>query len=55
MNYKKSEVKGACRAQFRGVWAAITPPFTADGVKIVAEEVKGKCKVNAHAAHQSAH
>lgn len=47
--------KGACRAQFRGVWAAITTPFTADGVKIVAEKAKGKCKVNAHNTHQSAH
>jgi 4-hydroxy-tetrahydrodipicolinate synthase len=31
MNYKKSEAKEASRAQFRGLWAAITTPFTADG------------------------
>ena len=31
MNYKKSEAKEASRAQFRGVWAAITTPFTPDG------------------------
>ncbi len=31
MNYKKSEAKAASKAQFRGVWAAITTPFTADG------------------------
>ncbi len=30
MNYRKSEAKEASRAQFRGVWAAITTPFTAD-------------------------
>ena len=30
MNYKKSESKEAARAQFRGVRAAITTPFTAD-------------------------
>lgn len=30
MNYRKSEAKEAARAQFRGVWAAITTPFTAD-------------------------
>ena len=31
MNYRKSEAKEASRQQFRGVWAAITTPFTADG------------------------
>jgi 4-hydroxy-tetrahydrodipicolinate synthase len=31
MNYKKSEAKDASKAQFRGVWAAITTPFTPDG------------------------
>lgn len=31
MNYKKSEAKEAARAQFRGVWAAITTPFTPEG------------------------
>lgn len=31
MNYRKSEAKEAARAQFRGVWAAITTPFTPDG------------------------
>ena len=31
MNYRKSEAKEAARAQFRGVWAAITSPFTPDG------------------------
>ena len=30
MNYRKSEAKEAARAQFRGVWAAITTPFTPD-------------------------
>ena len=30
MNYKRSEAKEAARAQFRGVWAAITTPFTPD-------------------------
>ncbi len=30
MNYAKSEAKAASRAQFRGVWAAVTTPFTAD-------------------------
>jgi 4-hydroxy-tetrahydrodipicolinate synthase len=30
MNYKKSEAKEAANAQFRGVWAAITTPFTPD-------------------------
>jgi dihydrodipicolinate synthase/N-acetylneuraminate lyase len=30
MNYRKSEAKEAARAQFRGVWAAITTPFTAN-------------------------
>ena len=28
MNYRKTEAKEASRAQFRGVWAAITTPFT---------------------------
>ena len=28
MNYKKSQAKEASRAQFRGIWAAITTPFT---------------------------
>jgi 4-hydroxy-tetrahydrodipicolinate synthase len=28
MNYKKAQAKEAARAQFRGVWAAITTPFT---------------------------
>jgi 4-hydroxy-tetrahydrodipicolinate synthase len=31
MNYKRSEAKQAAREQFRGVWAAITTPFTPDG------------------------
>lgn len=31
MNYKKSEAKQASRAQFRGIWAAITTPFTPEG------------------------
>jgi len=31
MNYRKSEAKEASRAQFRGLWTAITTPFTADG------------------------
>lgn len=31
MNYRKSEAKNAARAQFRGLWAAITTPFTPDG------------------------
>ncbi|HXF67238.1 MAG TPA: dihydrodipicolinate synthase family protein [Burkholderiales bacterium] len=30
MNYRKSEAKEASRAQFRGLWAAIPTPFTAD-------------------------
>jgi 4-hydroxy-tetrahydrodipicolinate synthase len=30
MTYRKSEAKAASRAQFRGVWAAIHTPFTAD-------------------------
>jgi len=30
MNYRKSEAKEAARAQFRGVWAAITTPFLPD-------------------------
>jgi 4-hydroxy-tetrahydrodipicolinate synthase len=30
MNYRKSEAKEAARAQFRGLWAAITTPFTRD-------------------------
>jgi 4-hydroxy-tetrahydrodipicolinate synthase len=30
MNYRKSEAKAAAQAQFRGIWAAITTPFTAD-------------------------
>ncbi|MFN7085640.1 MAG: dihydrodipicolinate synthase family protein [Burkholderiales bacterium] len=30
MNYRKSEAKEASRAQFRGIWAAITTPFTPD-------------------------
>jgi 4-hydroxy-tetrahydrodipicolinate synthase len=30
MNYRKSEAKEAARAQFRGVWAAITTPFAPD-------------------------
>lgn len=30
MNYRKAEAKEASRAQFRGVWAAITTPFTPD-------------------------
>lgn len=30
MNYTKSEAKRAAREQFRGVWAAIHTPFTAD-------------------------
>ena len=30
MNYKKSQAKDASRAQFRGIWAAITTPFTPD-------------------------
>jgi 4-hydroxy-tetrahydrodipicolinate synthase len=31
MNYRKAEAKHAARARFRGLWAAITTPFTADG------------------------
>jgi len=31
MNYKKSEAKEASKAQFHGVWAAITTPFTPNG------------------------
>jgi len=30
MNYRKAEAKAAARAQFRGLWAAITTPFTPD-------------------------
>lgn len=30
MKYRKSEAKEAARAEFRGVWAAITTPFTAE-------------------------
>ena len=30
MNYRRSEAKEAAKAQFRGVWAAITTPFTPD-------------------------
>ena len=30
MDYSKSEAKAAARQQFRGVWAAITTPFTTD-------------------------
>jgi len=30
MHYRKSEAKDASRASFRGVWAAITTPFTPD-------------------------
>lgn len=30
MNYSKLEAKAAAREQFRGVWAAITTPFTPD-------------------------
>ena len=31
MNYRRSEAKEAARAQFRGLWTAITTPFTPDG------------------------
>lgn len=31
MRYAKSAAKDAARAEFRGLWAAITTPFTADG------------------------
>src|SRR5438067_9025805 len=31
MQYQKAEAKEAARRQFRGLWAAITTPFTADG------------------------
>lgn len=31
MNYRRSEAKEAARARFRGVWAAMTTPFTRDG------------------------
>jgi 4-hydroxy-tetrahydrodipicolinate synthase len=31
MNYRKAEAKDAARAQFRGLWTAITTPFTPDG------------------------
>src|SRR3954451_23639780 len=31
MQYRKAEAKEAARRQFRGLWAAITTPFTADG------------------------
>jgi 4-hydroxy-tetrahydrodipicolinate synthase len=30
MNYRKAEAKQAAQAQFRGIWASITTPFTAD-------------------------
>jgi 4-hydroxy-tetrahydrodipicolinate synthase len=30
MNYRKSEAKAASKAQFHGVWCAITTPFTPD-------------------------
>ena len=30
MSYRKSEAKAAARAQFRGVWAALTTPFKRD-------------------------
>ncbi len=30
MKYRKAEAKAAARAQFRGLWAAITTPFTPD-------------------------
>lgn len=30
MNYRKSEAKAAAKAQFTGVWAAMTTPFTPD-------------------------
>lgn len=30
VNYRKSEAKAAAREQFRGIWAAITTPFTPD-------------------------
>ena len=30
MNYRKADAKAASRAQFRGVWAAVTTPFTPD-------------------------
>ena len=30
MNYRKAEAKAAAQARFRGIWAAITTPFTAD-------------------------
>jgi 4-hydroxy-tetrahydrodipicolinate synthase len=31
MDYRKAEAKEAARAQFHGVWTAITTPFTLDG------------------------
>ncbi len=31
MEYRKAEAKAAARAQFHGVWTAITTPFTPDG------------------------
>jgi 4-hydroxy-tetrahydrodipicolinate synthase len=31
MDYRKAEAKAAARAQFHGVWTAITTPFTPDG------------------------
>jgi len=31
MNYSRSQAKEAARAEFRGVWAAITTPFKPDG------------------------
>jgi 4-hydroxy-tetrahydrodipicolinate synthase len=31
MNYSRSQAKEAARAEFHGVWAAITTPFTRDG------------------------
>ncbi|MBI2755315.1 MAG: dihydrodipicolinate synthase family protein [Chloroflexi bacterium] len=31
MDYRKADAKAAARAQFRGLWAAITTPFTPEG------------------------
>src|SRR6266852_5158603 len=31
MNYTKFEAKEAAKAEFHGLWAAITTPFTQDG------------------------
>ena len=31
MDYRKHEAKEASKAQVRGLWAAITTPFTPDG------------------------